>query len=398
MSKVQQVQNQSTQNMRESDQYAQRTPQASGHPQPFQSSSSQPAMVQKPQSSKGTTGAKPEALVDSTKPTMHHSKNPSSNTTKQDFISSAEEGADAKSLQATQQASDSSSYKKKRPSQIQTASVKQTLSSQAQSVDKNQGVVTIPEVTERDELTVQQDTTSPISFPISGNALKAMPVAKDFLSIHEMTEVAEYEEIWYLAQQAQKYQPTKLERLVNNGFDDNDGYYRIVSGDQIGYRFEIVELIGKGAFGQVLKCKDHKSGKAVAIKMVKNQKKYYYQAAVEAKLLLLLKENDPDQVERVVKLMDYFVWRNHLCIVFELYAINLYEFIKMYDYQGFEYGLIRRFAIQLLSGLRYLKHLGIIHCDLKPENILMKSKEKSGIAIADFGSGCLENEIVYTYI
>ena len=58
----------------------------------------------------------------------------------------------------------SSSYKKKRPSQIQTASVKQTLSSQAQSVDKNQGVVTIPEVTERDELTVQQDTTSPISF------------------------------------------------------------------------------------------------------------------------------------------------------------------------------------------------------------------------------------------
>lgn len=28
----------------------------------------------------------------------------------------------------------------------------------------------------------------------------------------------------------------------------------------------------------------------------------------------------------------------------------------------------------------------------------MKQKDKSGIAIADFGSGCLENEIVYTYI
>lgn len=132
---------------------------------------------------------------------------------------------------------------------------------------------------------------------------------------------------------------------MNNGFDDAEGYYRIVSGDQISYRFELIELIGKGAFGQVLKSKDHKSGKMVAIKMVKNQKKYYYQAAVEAKLLLLLKENDPDAVERVVKLQDYFVWRNHLCIIFDLYAINLYEFIKMYDYQGFEYGLIRRFAI-----------------------------------------------------
>lgn len=31
--------------------------------------------------------------------------------------------------------------------------------------------------------------------------------------------------------------------------------------------------------------------------------------------------------------------------MFDLYAINLYEFIKMYDYQGFDYGLIRRFAI-----------------------------------------------------
>jgi len=151
--------------------------------------------------------------------------------------------------------------------------------------------------------------------------------------------------VYFLAPKKNKYNPTKLERLVNNGFDDQEGYYKIVSGDQIGYRFQIIELIGKGAFGQVLKCMDHKTKELVAIKMVKNQKKYYYQAAVEAKLLLLLKENDPDGVERVVKLQDYFVWRNHLCIVFDLYSINLYEFIKMYDYQGFDYGLIRRFAI-----------------------------------------------------
>jgi serine/threonine protein kinase len=45
-----------------------------------------------------------------------------------------------------------------------------------------------------------------------------------------------------------------------------------------------------------------------------------------------------------------------------------------------------------------MKYLGIIHCDLKPENILLKRKDKSGIVVADFGSGCLENEITYTYI
>ena len=51
-----------------------------------------------------------------------------------------------------------------------------------------------------------------------------------------------------------------------------------------------------------------------------------------------------------------------------------------------------------MTGLKYLKHLGIIHCDLKPENILLKNKEKSGIVIADFGSGTLDDEIVYTYV
>lgn len=51
-----------------------------------------------------------------------------------------------------------------------------------------------------------------------------------------------------------------------------------------------------------------------------------------------------------------------------------------------------------MSGIKYLKQLGIIHCDLKPENVLLKHKDKSGIVIADFGSGTLDDEIVYTYI
>ena len=50
--------------------------------------------------------------------------------------------------------------------------------------------------------------------------MKSHPVAKDYLSIHEVTEVGEYDEIFYLAPADKKYKPTKLERLVNNGFDD----------------------------------------------------------------------------------------------------------------------------------------------------------------------------------
>lgn len=61
-----------------------------------------------------------------------------------------------------------------------------------------------------------------------------------------------------MANEKNKYKATKLERLVNNGFDDNEGYYRFTKHDQINYRYEVLEVIGKGAFGNVIKCLDHK--------------------------------------------------------------------------------------------------------------------------------------------
>jgi len=39
-----------------------------------------------------------------------------------------------------------------------------------------------------------------------------------------------------------------------------------------------------------------------------------------------------------------------------------------------------------------------VHCDLKPENILLRKINKSGIKIIDFGSGCFEDQKIYTYI
>lgn len=82
-----------------------------------------------------------------------------------------------------------------------------------------------------------------------GTELKLLPASVQYLSNVEKTEIEEFEDVFYLANENQKYKPSKLERLVNNGFDDKDGYYNIVSGDQIAFRFEVIELIGKGAFG-----------------------------------------------------------------------------------------------------------------------------------------------------
>lgn len=134
----------------------------------------------------------------------------------------------------------------------------------------------IPEAPERDELTVNEAVRQTIEYPIDSSTAKHEKIASKYLTDFERTEVDEYENIFYLAENSAKIKPTKLERLVNNGFDDEEGYYRVQKGDHIAYRFQLIEIIGKGAFGQVIKCLDHKHKELVAIKLVKNQKKYYY--------------------------------------------------------------------------------------------------------------------------
>ena len=72
--------------------------------------------------------------------------------------------------------------------------------------------------------------------------------------------------------------------------------------------------------------------------------------------------------------------------------------VKNNGFEGIPLDLIRRFALQILTGVALLHLLGIIHCDLKPENILLKHPERSGLKIIDFGSSCRLSERVYSYL
>jgi serine/threonine protein kinase len=96
-------------------------------------------------------------------------------------------------------------------------------------------------------------------------------------------------------------------------------------------------------------------------------------------------------------MQDYFIFRDYLCIVFEILSKSLYDAVQETEL-GLPLETIRNYMRQILEALVICKQSNLIHCDLKPENILLKRKDKSGIVVADFGSGCLENEIVYTYI
>jgi dual specificity tyrosine-phosphorylation-regulated kinase 2/3/4 len=212
------------------------------------------------------------------------------------------------------------------------------------------------------------------------------------LTDYEKQEITKYEKIYFVGHHAKKRPASLSQPNCNYGHDDERGDYLVQQRDHLEYRYEILEIMGKGSFGQVLKCFDHLSGQTVAIKMIRNKKRFHAQALVEVKILQDLIEWDPQDKHNNVRMTSHFLFRNHLCIAFECLSINLYEFIKSNGFQGFSMGLVKRFAMQLLNSLQLLQKHRLIHCDLKPENILLKHPTKSTIKVIDFGSSCLENE------
>ena len=192
----------------------------------------------------------------------------------------------------------------------------------------------------------------------------------------------------------------KERKLYNDGYDDENHDYIIRSGEKFLDRYEIDSLIGRGSFGQVVKAYDHEEQSHVAIKIIKNKKPFLVQAQIEVRLLELMNRTDGDDKYHVVKLKNHFMWRNHLCLVFELLSYNLYDLLRNTNFRGVSLNLTRKFAQQIATALLFLSwpELKIIHCDLKPENILLCNPKRSAIKIVDFGSSCQLGQRIYQYI
>jgi dual specificity tyrosine-phosphorylation-regulated kinase 2/3/4 len=242
----------------------------------------------------------------------------------------------------------------------------------------------------REALTIPEEVkTEVLKLPLPSSAI--LKSFKSHLSLFEQGEILNHPEVYYLGSKAQRIRTT-------SSFDDDRGDYRAILGEHISYRYELLSPLGRGSFGQVFKALDHKHGEEVALKIIRNKSRFHRQAVVEVKVLKHLREADAEGRYNVVHLRNYFVFRKHVCIAFELLSINLYDFLKGNQFRGLSLSIVRRFAVQILQTLRLLSKTRIIHCDLKPENILLKEAHRSSIKVIDFGSSCYEDETVYTYI
>lgn len=71
-------------------------------------------------------------------------------------------------------------------------------------------------------------------------------------------------------------------------------------------------------------------------------------------------------------MLDFFVFRDHLCIVCELLSASLFDLLKENNYQGLSLNISRILISQIMDAMKIVKEAKLIHCDLKPENILFK--------------------------
>ena len=164
----------------------------------------------------------------------------------------------------------------------------------------------------------------------------------------------------------------------------------------------MVDLLGQAAFSRAVQALDLKTGGLVCLKVVKNNKDFVDQSLDEIKMLRYVNAADPGDEYGVLRLYDFFYFREHLILVTELLRANLYEFAKHNRDSGeplyFSPAHVQSVARQVLRSLAFLHSLNLVHADLKPENILMKSYSACEVKVIDLGSSCFLTDRLASYV
>ena len=120
----------------------------------------------------------------------------------------------------------------------------------------------------------------------------------------------------------------------------------------------------------------------------------------EIKILRLLSSRGDVDQNSVLKIYDYFYYREHVFIATEKLGLNLYEQYRRRSGAEpyFTVARLKRVAVQCLTALSFVHGIGLIHCDLKPENIVMKDESSCDIKLIDFGNSQFLDDEFGTYV
>ncbi|XP_027899899.1 calcium/calmodulin-dependent protein kinase type 1D [Xiphophorus couchianus] len=156
--------------------------------------------------------------------------------------------------------------------------------------------------------------------------------------------------------------------------------------DDIKKVFDFKEVLGTGAFSEVVLAQEKLTGRMFAVKCIPKKALKGKESSIENEIAVLRRIKH----ENIVALEDIYESPDHLYLIMQLVSGG--ELFDRIVEKGFytekdASTLIR----QVLDAVNYLHKMGIVHRDLKPENLLyFNPQDKSKIMISDFGLSKME--------
>ncbi|XP_055045939.2 calcium/calmodulin-dependent protein kinase type 1D [Misgurnus anguillicaudatus] len=156
--------------------------------------------------------------------------------------------------------------------------------------------------------------------------------------------------------------------------------------DDIKEIFEFKEVLGTGAFSEVVLAEERATGKMYAVKCIPKKALKGKESSIENEIAVLRKIKH----ENIVALEDIYESSNHLYLIMQLVSGG--ELFDRIVEKGFYTEKDASTLIkQVLDAVNYLHSMGIVHRDLKPENLLyFNPQDGSKIMISDFGLSKME--------
>ena len=178
-----------------------------------------------------------------------------------------------------------------------------------------------------------------------------------------------------------------LEKINPNKIENNkESKISIISdinrmNDDYKKYYEILEMIGRGGYGDIFKIKDKYTSELKALKRIyididefdeeDNEKKLYINSIKKSiEIMKICCKNNNNSV----KFYEYFQNEKEIAIVMELCDGNLRNILNK-NKEGFTVEQICKIMGQLNNTFKILKENNIIHGDLKLENILIKYED-----------------------
>ncbi|KAM6896769.1 calcium/calmodulin-dependent protein kinase type 1D [Lycodopsis pacificus] len=156
--------------------------------------------------------------------------------------------------------------------------------------------------------------------------------------------------------------------------------------DDIKKIFDFKEVLGTGAFSEVVLAQEKLTGRMFAVKCIPKKALKGKESSIENEIAVLRKIKH----ENIVALEDIYESPDHLYLIMQLVSGG--ELFDRIVEKGFytekdASTLIR----QVLDAVTYLHKMAIVHRDLKPENLLyFNTQDESKIMISDFGLSKME--------